>query len=181
MKYLLYKNNELEYSVDIRLLIISQHAYNRHKDTQMSTDFSDDFQTIGYRLKLAQHALRLRMDRLLQERNLTMAQYIALSLIEVSPQITNAEIARRAFVTPQTMHRIIVDIESAGLVVASAASYNKRELLRSLTNRGTELVKYAHHVARKVEADMLRGLSAQDVEKFGGFLQTATNNLQEPV
>jgi len=143
----------------------------------MSTDFSDDFQTIGYRLKLAQHALRLRMDRLLSERNLTMAQYIALLLIEVSPQITNAEIARRAFVTPQTMHRIVTDIESAGLVVASAAPNNKRELLRSLTDRGMELVKYAHQVARKVETEMLRGLSEKELEHFGGFLQTATDNL----
>jgi len=143
----------------------------------MSTDFPEDFQTIGYRLKRAQHALRLRMDHLLHERDLTMAQYIALSLIEVSPQITNAEIARRAFVTPQTMHRIITDIESAGLVVASAAPNNKRELLRSLTERGMELVTYAHHVARAVETEMLRGLSAKDLERFRGFLQTATDNL----
>jgi len=143
----------------------------------MSTDFPEDFQTIGYRLKRAQHALRLRMDHLLHERDLTMAQYIALSLIEVSPQITNAEIARRAFVTPQTMHRIITDIESAGLVVASAAPNNKRELLRSLTERGMELVKYAHQVAREVETEMLRGLSAKDLERFRSYLQTATDNL----
>lgn len=145
----------------------------------MSTDFRDDFQTIGYRLKLAQHALRLRMDRLLHERNLTMAQYIALSLIEVSPQITNAEIARRAFVTPQTMHRTITDIEAAGLVVSSAASRNKRKVLRSLTNRGMKLVKYAHQVAQRVEAEMLQGLSTRDIERLGTFLQTATDNLLE--
>ena len=143
----------------------------------MSTDFSDDFQTIGYRLKRAQHALHLRMDRLLHEKNLTMAQYIALSLIEISPQITNAEIARRAFVTPQTMHRTITDIESAGLVAASAAPNNKREVLRSLTDQGMELVKHAHQVARKVETEMLQGLSAKDLENFGAFLQTATDNL----
>ena len=145
----------------------------------MSSDVQNDFQTIGYVLKQAQHALRLRMDRLLQAEGLTMAQYVALSLIEASPQITNAEISRRAFVTPQTMHRIVTDIESAGLVSASTDPKNKRVLLRSLTDRGRKLVASAHYVAARVEQQMLHEFAERDRDKFAEFLRRASKNLQE--
>ncbi len=144
----------------------------------MSTEIHSDFQTIGYMLKQAQHALRLRMDRLLLSENLTMAQYVALSLIEASPKITNAEIARKAFVTPQTMHRIVTDIESAGLASTSVHPTNRRVVPRSLTGRGKKLVTYAHRVAAQVEREMLRGFTARDLKQLADFLQRATDNLQ---
>jgi DNA-binding MarR family transcriptional regulator len=144
----------------------------------MSSKIQDDFQMVGYVLKQAQHALRIRMDRLLQAENLTMAQYVALSLIEASPRITNAEIARRAFVTPQTMHRIVTDVESAGLVGASADPKNKRLVLRSLTDRGRKVIAYAHEVATTVEQQMLRGFTQKDRQQFAHYLQNAIENLE---
>ena len=144
----------------------------------MSSKIQDDFQMVGYVLKQAQHALRLQMDRLLQTKDLTTAQYVALSLIEASPRITNAEIARRAFVTPQTMHRIVTDVESAGLVASSADSKNKRLVLRSLTDRGREVVAYAHEVAAEVEQQMLRGFTQEDRQQFVRYLRSAIENLE---
>jgi len=144
----------------------------------MSSNIENDFQKVGYVLKQAQHALRIRLDGLLQAQDLTMAQYIALSLIEASPRITNAEIARRAFVTPQTMHRIVTDIESAGLVSASADPKNKRLVLRSLTDRGRVLIAYAHGVAATVEQQMLRHFAQEDRQQFVYYLRSAIENLE---
>jgi len=144
----------------------------------MSSKIQDDFQMVGYVLKQAQHALRIRMDRLLQAQDLTMAQHIALSLIEASPRITNAEIARRAFVTPQTMHRIVTDVEAAELISASADPKNKRLVLRSLTDKGRKLIAYTHEVAATVEQQMLRGFTQEDRQQFTRFLQCAIDNLE---
>jgi DNA-binding MarR family transcriptional regulator len=118
------------------------------------------------------------MDKLLQEERLTMAQYVALSFIEASPRITNAEIARRAFVTPQTMHRIVTGIERSGLVESATDATNKREILRSLTDRGKDLVTRGHRIAKRVERELLRGFSAGEAERLAEYLRRMMENVK---
>jgi DNA-binding MarR family transcriptional regulator len=60
---------------------------------------------LGYALKRAQHALRVSMDEVLRPLGLTTPQYAVLCAIEADPGISNASLARAAFVTAQTMRR----------------------------------------------------------------------------
>src|SRR5277367_4602784 len=62
---------------------------------------------LGYALKRAQHALRVRMDEVLRPLGLTTAQYAVICVIEQEAGISNAGLARAAFVTPQTMTGIL--------------------------------------------------------------------------
>lgn len=133
---------------------------------------------IGYKLKRCQHFLRLRMDARLGSEGLSMAQYAALSLIQVSPRITNAEIARRAFVTPQSMHRIVTELEREGLVESTNDAHNKRVILRSLTQRGEELASRGHRVSAEVDEEMLRGLDTQEASQFEELLERVAENLR---
>ncbi|MCB0010217.1 MAG: MarR family transcriptional regulator, partial [Anaerolineales bacterium] len=71
---------------------------------------------IGYLIKRAQHALRLTIDNALAALGLTLPQYIALVHIQNEAGISNAELARRAFVTPQTMHRVVTGLAERGLL-----------------------------------------------------------------
>jgi len=54
---------------------------------------------LGYQLKRTQHALRLRMDEALHALGLTAPQYAVLSILEEAPRLSNADLARRSFVT----------------------------------------------------------------------------------
>jgi hypothetical protein len=58
---------------------------------------------VGYQLKRAEHALRLEMDGALRDMGLTTPQYAALSVLGDEPGLSGAELARRCFVTPQTI------------------------------------------------------------------------------
>src|SRR5215210_8834606 len=71
---------------------------------------------VGYELKRVQHDLRLYMDAGLRELDVTTPQYAALSVLAEEPGISNAALARRSFVTPQTMNQIMLRLEAAGLV-----------------------------------------------------------------
>jgi DNA-binding MarR family transcriptional regulator len=57
---------------------------------------------IGYLLKRVQAGLRAEMDEALEAKRLTTPQYAVLSALEREPGISNADLARRSFVTPHT-------------------------------------------------------------------------------
>ena len=67
---------------------------------------SDPF---GYIFKCTQLVLCGAMDDALATVDLTTPQYAALSELSKEQGLSNAELARRCFVTPQTMHQILGD------------------------------------------------------------------------
>ncbi len=118
--------------------------------------------SVGYQLKRVQHALRLRMDEVLREVGLTTPQYAVLSVLEDSPGLSGAALARRSFVTPQTMNMIVAKLEDAGLIARSPHPEHGRVLQAYLTDEGRELVTGAHEVVEAVEGRMLSGLGLEE-------------------
>lgn len=119
----------------------------------------DPFATIGFALKMAQQALRARMDSTLQEIGLTTPQYAVLTFLEVEPGASNAALARRAFVTPQTMQAIVVALERAGFIVRTPHPDHGRVQTTELTDRGREVLAAASGIVAAAEA-RLRAASA---------------------
>jgi DNA-binding MarR family transcriptional regulator len=73
-----------------------------------STDMPESVaRRLGYALKRAQHMLRLRMDEELRPLSLTTPQYAVLCAIDAEAGISNARLARAAFVTAQTMQGVL--------------------------------------------------------------------------
>ncbi len=95
------------------------------------------------------------MDRALRDVVMTTAQYSALSALEAAPGLWGAELARRSFVTPQTMNAILAKLESAGLVVRRPHPTHGRVLQACLTKLGEESVARAHGLVEAVEGRML--------------------------
>lgn len=99
------------------------------------------------------------MDKALREFSMTTAQYAALSALEATPDLSGAELARRSFVTPQTMNAILSNLEVAGLAARRQHPGHGRILQAYLTERGEESMARAHGVVEAVERRMLEGLS----------------------
>lgn len=119
---------------------------------------SDQDRRVGYLLKRLQAGLRNAMDGVLMERGLTTPQYAALSALEREPGISNAELARRSFVTPQTMIRIVDNLESMGLIRRASHPTHGKVLMTTLTKSGAKLVASCHQEVAKVEARLLSDL-----------------------
>ena len=114
---------------------------------------------VGYELKRAQHALRLEMDGVLRGVGLTTPQYAALSVVEGEEGLSGALLARRCFVTPQTMNGILVNLEKAGLLERRAHPGHGRVLQAYLTGEGEGMLSRAHALVEAVEGRMLAGLT----------------------
>jgi DNA-binding MarR family transcriptional regulator len=117
---------------------------------------------VGLALKQAQQALRVAMDEALRPHGLTTAQYAALSALEGGGELSGAELARRGFVTPQTMTDVVAKLEAAGLVGRSSAGDDRRVVRLALTDAGRDRLSGAHAVVNAVEARMLGGLEADE-------------------
>ena len=72
-------------------------------------------QLIGYRLKEVQSLLRSRMEEVLRPLGITVAQYVCLEILKSTPGASNAELARQAFVTRQTMNTLLRGLQERGL------------------------------------------------------------------
>ncbi len=91
---------------------------------------------VGYQLKRAQQALRTAMDEGLRAQGLTTPQYAALTHLEADGPLSGAELARRCFVTAQTINAILVGLERARLVERAPHANHGRVIEARLTKRG---------------------------------------------
>ena len=102
----------------------------------MSTPNHSTSTSLGYTLKKTQHALRMQMDELLKSLELTTPQYAVLSQLALNPGISNAQLARSSFVTAQTMHGIVSNLEKRRLLKRKRDPNHGRILSAELTKQG---------------------------------------------
>jgi DNA-binding MarR family transcriptional regulator len=135
---------------------------------------------VGYLLKSAQQSLRAAMDAALRDLGSTTPQYAVLAFLEEAPGLSGAQLARRAFVTPQTMNRILANLEAAGLIARSAHPDVGRVLEATLTERGRALLVGCHRRVHEVEARMVAGFTEPDCQLLADLLQRCSRNLRPP-
>ena len=125
---------------------------------------------IGYLLKRTQSVLRAAMDKELSHKGLTTPQYAVLSTLQATPGCSGAELARRSFVTAQTMQRLLETLESAQLLTRAPHPESGRTQVVTLTTRGRRLVTACHARVEAIEERMLAGLSDGEQRRLAGLL-----------
>jgi DNA-binding MarR family transcriptional regulator len=133
----------------------------------------------GYLLKNAQALLHTRMEEALRPLGLGVSQYVALHLMHEQHGISAAELARRAFVTRQSMSAIVQGLVDRGLVERETRA-GARALSTSVTGIGRDVLRRAEIVVDGVESRMLSGLDADDRERLRDLLSTCIANLGAP-
>lgn len=118
--------------------------------------------SLGLLVKRAQQALRVALDSALADAGLTTAQYATMAAVATEPGLSNADLARRVFVTPQTVHGIVRGLEEAGWV--DRARGDGRTVEIRLTDAGRDTLDQGHCAAADVERRMTAGLRSAEVE-----------------
>ena len=91
-----------------------------------------------------------------------MNQYTTLSVLERRSGLSNAQLARRALVSPQSMNEVLLTLERRGLVRRRAHPEHGRILQARLTAKGRRLLGACDAAVRDVEARMMRDLTVRD-------------------
>lgn len=142
---------------------------------------SDPIQSIGYALKQAQHAMRTRMDAQLREYGLSVPKYSVMAALEKAEGMSNADLARRAFVTPQSMQGILSLMEKDGLIKRQPHKTNKRIQTTYLTDKARQLLGEAHQIAMESEQAAIDAISPDDPIKFRNQLLKIVESLRNGI
>src|ERR1700755_826228 len=114
----------------------------------------------GWLLKRAQDELDSAMTAALHGRGPPVAESAGLPALADAPGMSNADLARRAYVTPQTMNQVLRELERRGWVSRHPHPGHGRLLHAELTGPGQRVLGACHREVDAVEERMLAGLSA---------------------
>ena len=114
--------------------------------------------SLGYVLKQASVALRSEMDAALRPLGLSVTQYSCLELLGQRVDLSSAELARGTFVTRQSMHTVLRDLQERGLVTRPAVAAEGRALPARLTEDGRAALDAASRAVAAVEERMIAPL-----------------------
>ena len=132
---------------------------------------------LSYALARLERALRKELDERLRAHGLTVPQFTALAILSARGELSNAQLARRCYVTPQSMSEVILALERDGLITRSPDSANRRVLRTALTTRGRETLGACEALVTQVEEEAFAHLPPAARKRFGREMVDAVHNL----
>jgi DNA-binding MarR family transcriptional regulator len=119
----------------------------------------NDAPTLLYLIGRADRVVRRAIGEVLEAHGLSVNEYTTLSVLHRRGGLSNAQLARRALVSPQSMHHVLLRLEEQGLVCRSAHPHHGRIRQAQLTRKGIRVLTSCDDQVREVEARMVDGLS----------------------
>jgi DNA-binding MarR family transcriptional regulator len=106
--------------------------------------------------------IRRSMQARLAPWKLSVQQYTALSVLQARPGLSNAQLARRALVTPQSMFEILSKLEARGLVERAVDPGHALILRAELTADGRRLLSEADPAIHAIQDDLFGDTPARE-------------------
>jgi DNA-binding MarR family transcriptional regulator len=138
---------------------------------------ADVRQRVGYLVKQAQQAFHRAGEEELRPLGLSMSQYAVLHALADTPGAPAAELARRTFVTRQSLRDVLAGLRASGLVSVAERPTSGRALPVRLTDAGRELLERADDIVFGIDDRMTTGLSTADVAQLAALLNACIKNL----
>lgn len=126
---------------------------------------------LSYMVARLDRLLRSELSEALAEFGLSVPQYTVLSVLRRRSGLSNAQLARRAYVTPQAMHQILTSLEEAGLVERKTSADHGQVRLAGLTPTGRRLLEECAPTVDTVEAKVFANLSESDRKKLRRLIE----------
>jgi DNA-binding MarR family transcriptional regulator len=138
---------------------------------------------MGRLLKNMHQSARQAVDESLRRQgiDLSFAHFVALYTLSSEPGIAGAELARRAFVTAQTMNTILRRLEKDGAIERRPNPSNQRADSWSTTKAGQMRMERARVVAEGVWSQMFASFKATEVRQLQRLLERCLVGLERQV
>ena len=134
-----------------------------------------------YLVKQVEAAVRARLDTALRPHGITAVQYTALTVLQHRGDLSSAQLARRSFVRPQTMHEVVVGLERHGLIERHPSADRRHVLLARLTTAGLTKLDECRADVSLIERDMVRDLSDAEEAMLRELLDRCHRTLADTV
>jgi DNA-binding MarR family transcriptional regulator len=117
--------------------------------------------------------VRSQLSEVLEPFDLSVPQYTLLSVLEHRPGLSNAQLARRSYITAQAMHQVVNGLEERGLIARRVSPDHGRIQLTELTDQGLALLKSCDEEVTHLEERIFGGLGEKGEERLRRLIQAA--------
>jgi DNA-binding MarR family transcriptional regulator len=132
---------------------------------------------VSYVIARLDRALRRQIADMVAPHGLTATQYTALSVLRAGKGLSNAQLARRSYVTPQSMIEMLGTLEAKGLIERSPSPDHGRILRTELTAKGRRLLARCDEDLDRIETEMTSELSPEERSAFEHMLRSCVHML----
>ena len=132
---------------------------------------------LSYVIARLERALRAAINDRVKPHGLTTLQYTTLSLLGARGELSNAQLARRSYMTPQAMSEVIEALESKGLIRRDPHPNHRRIYPAALTAKGRKVLGECDRAVDELEEQVLRDLSPTERTSLADGLMTAVRSL----
>lgn len=130
-----------------------------------------------YAVKQVELGIRSRMETLLRPYGITALQFTALTVLQHGAGLSAADLARRSFVTAQSMGEMVETLQRQGLVSRRVDPQHKRRMLMNLTDKGHHLLAECSAAVGDLEATMVSNLSWRQRQALRAYLESCRSSL----
>ena len=131
---------------------------------------------ISYVVARLERAIRQAINLRVKPYGLTTLQYTTLSVLGRRGELSNAQLARRAYMTPQSMSEVIDALEQRGLIERNSNGRG-RALPATLTPKGRRVLADCERAVDELEDEMLAGLGDRERARLLASLTGAVRAL----
>ena len=117
---------------------------------------------LGLMLRKAANAYKNKMEKLLLEQGITASQFTVLNIISTFPQCTNADVARMAYLTPQTVNLIVNKLVKMNAVQKNKHPENKLIQLLEITPTGEQILIQCNEIVLTLENQLELNIEKND-------------------
>ena len=117
---------------------------------------------LSYVIGRLDRVLRRRLSAAVEPSGLTLPAYTALSVLRAQDGLSNARLARRSLVTPQSMSEVLAQLVEQGYVRRRAEPGHGRVIRIELTQAGSRALARCDRAVDEVEREMLGDLDADE-------------------
>ncbi len=114
---------------------------------------------LAYLLRQANASVRLTLERSLAELDVTLPQFLVLTMLKAYPGLSGADLARVALLTPQTVGLITRNLERLDAIAKQPHPTHGRVLQFTLTPKGSGLLAACRKRADSTEGRLAVGLA----------------------
>ena len=125
-------------------------------------------------IKLAEVATQTAKEAVLARTGVTKAQYNALLVLHDSSGLTNSELARRCFVTPQSMNETVGRLERDGFVSRQQHETHRHVVEIRITPAGKGVFRAADKEVVGLERRLRGELTSTEIDHLWDLLRRLT-------
>jgi DNA-binding MarR family transcriptional regulator len=122
-------------------------------------------------------ALRRRLGEVLREHGLTVRQYTTLSVLRARSGLSNAQLARRSLMTPQSMNEVLAALVGLGFVAREPDATHGRVIRTQLTADGEAALAACDRAVDALEEQMLSELDGRERDRLLAGLRSCARML----